>query len=82
MTDEKPKTWTVLLAATLDFGLVFFGGGYVIAALTGGLTDDGFSLSGGSALLLFALIAAYFIGMKRLGGTIFKRIFGLVGKVD
>jgi hypothetical protein len=82
MAEEKPKTWKVVLAAILDFFLVFLVGGYVIAALTGGLTGGGFALSGGPALALFALVIVYFVGMKRLGGTIFKRLFGLVGKVD
>jgi hypothetical protein len=82
MTDEKPKTWKVVLAAILEFMLVCFIGGYLIEALTGGMTDGGFALSGLPALVLFAMIGFYFWGMRRLGGTLFKRLFGLVGKLD
>ena len=82
MADDRPKTWKVVTAAILDFLLVFFVGGYLIALLTGGMTEGGFHLSGLPALLLFALIILYFWGMKRLGGTLFKRLFGIVGKLD
>lgn len=82
MTEKRPKTWKVVTAAILDFLLVFFVGGYLIALLTGGTTDGGFQLNGLPALLLFALIVLYFWGMKRIGGTLFKRLFGLVGKLD
>lgn len=82
MTDEKPKTWKVVLAAALDFLLVFVVGGYVIAKLTGGTAEGGFQLDGLPALALLVLVVAYFWGMKRLGGTIFKRVFGLVGKLE
>ncbi|MBN8629705.1 MAG: hypothetical protein J0L76_02480 [Rhodobacterales bacterium] len=82
MVDDRPKTWKVVTAAILDFLLVFFVGGYLIALLTGGVTNGGFRLTGIPALMLFALIVLYFWGMKRLGGTLFKRLFGLVGKLD
>ncbi|MFO1201330.1 MAG: hypothetical protein U1E58_01695 [Tabrizicola sp.] len=82
MVEDRPKTWKVVTAAILDFLLIFFVGGYLIALLTGGITDGGFRLSGIPALGLFALIFLYFWGMKRLGGTLFKRVFGLVGKLD
>jgi flagellar biogenesis protein FliO len=82
MTDQKPKTWKVVLAALLDFLLVFVVGGYVIAKLTGNTNESGFQLDGGPALVLLALVVAYFWGMKRMGGTLFKRLFGLVGKMD
>lgn len=81
MADEKPATWKVVVAALLDFFLVFFVGGYLIAALTGQSTPDGFELHGWAALLLFALIILYFWGAKRVGGTLFQRLFGLVGLV-
>ncbi len=77
MADTQPKTWKVVIAAILDFLLIFFVGGYLIAALTGGTTEGGFELNGWPALLLFALIVLYFWGMKRLGGTVFKRLFGI-----
>ncbi|HKU06736.1 MAG TPA: hypothetical protein VJR30_11770 [Bradyrhizobium sp.] len=67
--------WRRGLAGFLDFLTVFFVGGYVIGALTGNLTSDGFKLSGWPALLLFALIVLYFyLGWKQLGGTIWQRI--------
>lgn len=81
MTDERPSTWKVVLAALLDFLLIFLVAGYVIAALTGGTTEGGFQLNGAPALALFAVIIAYFWGMKRLGGTLFKRLFGIAGKL-
>jgi hypothetical protein len=69
------STWRKVLAGILDFLTVFFVGGYVIGKLTGNLTDDGFKLDGLPALLLFALIAIYFVvGRKYLGGTIWQRI--------
>jgi hypothetical protein len=80
MTEERPKTWKVITAAILDFLFIFLFGGFLIAFFTGGLTDTGFKLNGWPALLLFALVILYFLGMKRLGGTLFKRLFGLVGK--
>jgi hypothetical protein len=75
----KPvAVWKRGLAATLDFFTVFVGGGYVIARLTGGLTDNGFNLSGWSALALFVLIVAYFfVGRRYAGGTLWDRIFGI-----
>lgn len=77
MANEKVSTWKVVLAAILDFLLVFLGGGYVIAMMTGDTTEGGFQLNGVPALILFALVIAYFVVMKRLGGTLFKRLFGI-----
>jgi hypothetical protein len=72
--------WKVTIAGILDFLLVFGGGGYVIARLTGGLTENGFQLNGAPALALFALIIGYFVVFGRfLGGTIFRRLFGIAG---
>lgn len=76
MTSDRPATWKVITAAILDFLLVFIGGGYVIARLTGGITEGGFQLSGGPALALFALVVAYFVVLNRMGGTVFKRLLG------
>jgi hypothetical protein len=75
MADERPATWKVVVAAILDFFLVFLLGGYLIALLTGGTTEGGFQLNGWPAILLFALIVLYFWGMGRLGGTLFRRLF-------
>lgn len=68
-------TWRKVVAAILDLITIFFAGGYVVGYLTGDLTPEGFSLEGGPALLLFALIAAYFVVFsKYLGGTLWQRI--------
>ena len=42
---EKPL-WRRALAGLLDFLTVFFVGGYVIGALTGNLSSEGFKLEG------------------------------------
>jgi hypothetical protein len=75
MTEERPATWKVVIAAILDFLLVFILGGMLIASATGDTTEGGFQLSGWPAVALFALIALYFWGMGRLGGTLFRRLF-------
>lgn len=79
MTEEtgvkRVSTWRKVLAAILDFFTIFFVGGYIVAYLTGGLTDGGFSLQGASAFILFALIIAYFVVFsKYLGGTLWQRV--------
>jgi len=76
MSDQSPvPTWKKVVAAILDFFTVFFAGGFVIARLTGGQTEGGFNLQGLPALVLFALIIAYFvIGSRYAGGTIWQRI--------
>jgi hypothetical protein len=75
---QVAPTWKVVLAAILDFLMAFFVGGFAIDGATGNLTPDGFKLNGALALLLFVLIAAYFMAGKRLfGGMIWKRIFGI-----
>ena len=72
---KAPSTWRLVLAAILDFFTVFLIGGYVIASIFGGKTDEGFNLSGMPALLLFAVIIAYFWIFNRfLGGTIWRHI--------
>jgi hypothetical protein len=72
---KRPAAWRTVLASILDVVTAFFGFGYLVATLTGGITETGFSLDGGPALLLFALIIAYFVvANKFLGGTIWKHI--------
>jgi hypothetical protein len=71
-------TWKIVLAAILDFVTVMFGAGYFIGWLTNSLTDKGFSLNGGPALVLIAVIVAYFVIAQRfLGGTLWRKIFGI-----
>ena len=74
---QKPATWKVVIAAILDFFLVFLLGGYIIAMLTGNTTECGFQLNGLPALVLFALVILYFWGMRKVGGTVFRRLFGI-----
>lgn len=76
MTDAKPvSTFRKVVAGILDFFTVFFGGGYLIGSLTGQTNEEGFSLSGGPAIALFALIIAYFVvGSRYAGGTLWQRI--------
>lgn len=78
MAGESASTWIVVLAAILDFFLVFSVGGLAIATITGGSTEGGFRLKGLPALALFALVFLYFWGMGRAGGTVFERVFGIV----
>jgi hypothetical protein len=75
-TVERAATWKRVVAAILDFFTIFFAGGYVIARLTGGMTDDGFNLKGAPAFVLFAVIVIYFfVGRRYAGGTLWDRIF-------
>ena len=74
-TPKKPASvFRKVLAAFLDALTVFIGGGFIIASLTGDTTESGFQLEGGPALILFAVIAAYFILLPKVGGTIWQRI--------
>jgi hypothetical protein len=74
---KKPATWKLILAGILDFITAFFGFGFLVAWLTGGLTANGFNLTGAPALVCFLLIIAYFIVFNRyLGGTIWRWILG------
>jgi len=76
---RKPvAVWRKVLAAVLDFICVFMVAGYAIGYLTGNLTDGGFDLKGGPALIVFALIALYFVVfVKFLGGTLWQRALGV-----
>ena len=75
---ETPKpvaTWRKVVAAILDFIFVFAIAGYAIGYMTGSLTDEGFSLQGWSAFILFAAVILYFVVFTRyLGGTVFQRL--------
>ncbi len=76
---RKPvATWRKVLAVVLDFIFVFFIAGYAVGYLTDSLTDGGFDLKGGPALIVLAVIAAYFVVfIKFLGGTIWQRVLGV-----
>ena len=71
---DAPATWRIVLAAILDFFTAFAVFGYLVARFTGNLTESGFSLNGGPAWALFALIALYFVAGHYLGGTLWQRI--------
>lgn len=76
-TPKPVSTWRKVFAAILDFLFIFVIGGYVIAQFAGGTTEEGFSLSGAPAFLLFAIVILYFIVFRRyLGGTVFQRLLG------
>lgn len=71
-------TWRIILAFVLDLLTAFFVFGYLVATVFGGRTEGGFSLEGAPALLLLALIIAYFVLAKRFGGRLWERILGAV----
>jgi hypothetical protein len=74
---KQVSTWRKVVAAILDFIFVMFIGGYAIGYMTGNLTEEGFSLNGGPAFILFAVIVLYFVIFTRyLGGTLFQRLLG------
>ena len=72
-----PPTWKIVVAFILDLFTSFFVLGFLVGWLTGGLTETGFQLNGAPALLLFALIIAYFWLNKRLRWRLWWRVFGL-----
>lgn len=68
-------TWRKVTAFILDLVFSFAILGYIIGWMSGGLTDKGFELEGGPALLLFGLVILYFVLFARfLGGTVFQRL--------
>jgi hypothetical protein len=70
--------WKRVLAVILDFFTAFFAFGMAVAYVTGDTTSGGFNLSGLPALILFALMAAYFfVGRRYAGGTLWDRILGI-----
>jgi hypothetical protein len=77
MAEAQYPQWKVILAFVLDFLSVFFVFGYGLASATGGLTKQGLKLEGWSALLLIALIIAYFLIGSRTGGRLWQRILGV-----
>ena len=73
--ERKVSQLRIVAAAILDFLTIFFLGGFIIARLTGNTTETGFQLNGLPAVVLYAVIIAYFvIGSKYAGGTIWQRI--------
>jgi len=75
---EETPTWKKVLAFIVDFLISFFVLGYLVAAMTGGLTSNGFSLQGGPAFLVIILIVLYFVVMKKfVGRTLGMMLFGI-----
>jgi hypothetical protein len=75
---KRAPVWKRVIASILDFFTAFFVFGMAIGYATGQTTSKGFNLTGWSALLLFALVVAYFFaGRRYLGGTLWDRIFGI-----
>lgn len=71
----RPATWRVVVAFILDLFCSFLIFGFIIASVTGDTTEGGFQLNGLPALILFALVIAYMVGMPRAGGRLFQRLF-------
>jgi hypothetical protein len=75
---ERAKVWKRVTAAILDFITVFSVCGYALASITGGVTSNGFKVTGAPALGLLALITLYFYVLRTYaGGTLWDRIFGI-----
>ena len=77
---EAP-TWKKVVAFIIDLVVSFLVLGYLVAAMTGGLTEGGFSLEGGPFFLLIVLVVLYFVLMNKFaGGTLGKMLFGISKK--
>ncbi len=66
------------MAFILDLVFSFFVIGYAVATITGDTTEEGFSLTGLPAIVMFALWILYMAGMPRLGGRLFQRLLKAV----
>ncbi len=86
--DPPQPLWKRNVAGILDFLLIFFVAGFVVAKMFGSdpLPDSipggaqpaaGFSLTGWRAVGALVLIVAYFVWLGRTGGTVFQRLFGM-----
>ena len=72
---KRVPSWKIVLAFILDLFTAFFLFGFIVAKFTGDTTESGFELNGTPALIMFALVIAYFvIGSRYLGGTLWQRI--------
>jgi uncharacterized RDD family membrane protein YckC len=67
-----------IIAFIIDVLIAFVGLGYIIALIFGGVREDGFSLQGPTAFILFALVIAYYVLCKKyLGQTLGRKIMGI-----
>ena len=73
-TEKKVSSFRIVMAAILDFFTIFIIGGYLVARFSGNTTEGGFQLEGVPALILFAIMIAYFVLGRYLGGTLWQRI--------
>ena len=78
MSQKSVPTWRIIVAFIFDLISAFLLSGWIVATLTGGITDQGFSLSGWPALLCFAMVILYFVIGSRTGGTAWARLLGAV----
>jgi hypothetical protein len=77
MPTPEMSTAMKILAAVLDFLTIFMAGGFVVARLWGLSTDGGFKLKGTPALVLFAVVIAYFWLLPKItGSTLWHWILG------
>lgn len=65
-----------IIAGIFDTITSFGGFGYLIAKFSGNTTENGFQLNGLPAIIVFALVIAYFVIGHKTGGTIWQRILG------
>lgn len=66
------------MVATILDTVMYFVFAWVVAAVTGGTTSEGFELQGAAAFLTFVAWAAYYVLLEAyLGGTIGKLILGM-----
>jgi hypothetical protein len=87
--DPPQPMWKRNVAGILDFLLAVIVLGYPLSKLPGNqstnppsfgpgtTTVELVGLSGRPALLLLALLIAYFVVLGRTGGTVFQRVFGM-----
>ena len=78
MSDKAIPTWRIILAFILDLFSSFLLFGWLVATFTGGVTEQGFNLSGWPALICFVFIVLYFVIGSRTGGTAWARLLGAV----
>lgn len=72
--DHRAAVWRVILAGVMDMLTIMVPSAYLIARPAGTVTGDGLELSGLHSLVWIAIVAAYFVIGKRMGGTIWDRL--------
>jgi hypothetical protein len=72
--DHHVPQWRITLAGVLDLLTIMIPSAYVIAHLTGNLTEEKLLIAGWGSWLWLAVIVAYFVIGKRTGGTIWERV--------